>query len=111
MADQRQDRETDRLLGQLVAQGDELARQMEAAFRKLDAITTQYHEINGVAGKALDLSMQTSLLIKQEIQPVLTDYKNLKAKGAGVLGAVAVLGGGVATVAQKAWSAIMGAPH
>jgi len=105
------ERETDRLLGQLVAQGDELSRQMEAVFRKLDSITEQHHKINGIADKALDLSMQTSILIKQEIQPVLSDYKSLKAKGAGVLGGVAILGGGVATVAQKAWAAIMGAGH
>lgn len=103
-----EDRETDRLLGQLLADGKEHARQLEALFRRFDGMLEKQTESFGVAKEALRVANEVAKELKEEIHPTVADYKALKAKGAGVLGAVAVLGGGVATVAQKAWTTVMG---
>lgn len=101
-------RETDRLLGQLVADGAEHKRQLSACFQKLDALSRDLSEHSGVAKEALRLASEIAAEIKADITPTIDDYKSLKAKGAGVLAFIALLGAGLATGLQKLWSAMSG---
>ncbi|MEK9751593.1 MAG: hypothetical protein VW338_00055 [Rhodospirillaceae bacterium] len=96
-------RETDRLLGRLVSQAEEQQRQMAAAFRKLDDIAKANNELAGIAKEALRLANANYATIQQDLRPAVERWGRLEAKGAGVLGVVALLGGGAATVIAKVW--------
>lgn len=83
-------------LGKILAQGDEQDRKITAVFALLDKIRQEQSETAGIAKEALRLSTETSVFIKTNIVPHVDDYRNLKAKGLGVLGLFGVMGGGTA---------------
>lgn len=85
-------------LGKILAQGDEHSRVLAAMFGQVDKLRSELSETAGVAKEALRLATETNIQITTNIAPHVDDYKNLKAKGLGVLGFIALLGGGVATV-------------
>lgn len=95
-------------LGKILAQGDEQDRKITAVFVLLDKIRQEQAETSGIAKEALRLSTETSVYLKANITPHVEDYRNLKAKGLGVLGVIAIMGGGAATVAGKVWVAFWG---
>jgi len=96
-------REMDRLLGRLVTQGEEHQRQLSAAFKKMDEIQKTNNELAGVSREALRLASENYTVIRQELKPAVERWGRLEAKGAGVLGIVALLGGGAATFFAKIW--------
>lgn len=102
------EREQGMQLGKILAQGDEHGRQLDALFRAVDNIRKEQAETSGVAKEALRLATETNVHIKTNIAPHVDDYRNLKAKGLGVLGVIAIMGGGVATGAAKLWTLLAG---
>ena len=97
-------RDTDRLLGQLIAVGEEHKRQLSAVFTKLDQLSRDHQEMAGVAKEGLRLSMETSQELRSAIRPALADLVALRGKGLAVLSFIALLGAGTATGIQKAIS-------
>lgn len=97
------EREQGMQLGRIVAQGDEHTRQLTALFRVVDDIRREQSETSGVAKEALRLATSTALELQKEVVPHIEDYKGLKAKGFGVLGVIAILGGGAATIIARVW--------
>jgi len=95
-----------RSLGRIMAQNDEHARQLTALFVQLDAMKRDIAETSGLAKEAIRQGVENARVIHSEIQPITDDYKNLKAKGYGVLSVVALIGGGAAIALEaiiKGW--------
>ena len=91
------------MLGRIANQNDEHTRQLSALFHQLDGLKREHAEIAGVAKEAIRQSAETSRVIREEIRPYIDDFRNLKAKGAGVLAVIAVLGGGAAMAIERMW--------
>jgi len=91
------------MLGRIANQNDEHARQLNALFAQLDALKREHIEIAGVAKEAIRQSIETTRVLREEIKPVTDDFRNLKAKGVGVLGVVAIMGSVAGVVLDKIW--------
>lgn len=88
-------------LGSLKAQVSEAARQRDAQFRKLDKISDQLVKLSGqielIAGQTSAIKKE----LDEDIKPAVAEFKNLKAKGLGVIGLIALLASGVGTMFSK----------
>lgn len=100
------EREQGMQFGKILAQGDEHGRQLTAMFNKMDKLQSELSETAGVAKEALRLATETNVQIKTNIAPHVDDYRNLKAKGLGVLGVIALMGGGAAAGIGKLWALV-----
>ncbi len=86
-------------LGRLEAQGEESQRQRGRLFRMVADIKAD------AAGHGPRLGA-LERAHKDDIKPVLDDYKRTKAKGLGLLFGLGLVAGGVGGNAGKAWAAV-----
>jgi len=95
-----------RSLGRIMSQNEEHARQLSALFVQMDSLKRENAEIAGIAKEAIRQGIENARMVRDEIKPVTDDYKNMKAKGYGVLSVVAIIGGGAAIALEaiiKGW--------
>lgn len=85
-------------LGILIGTEKENSRQLDAIWKKLDAISKEQQETNGLSKEALRLATENERRMHEDIKPAVDDYKTLKAKGLGALAMAGMIGGGLSTV-------------
>lgn len=85
-------------LGELIGAERENSRQLDAIWKKLDAISREQQETNGLAKEALRMASENERNMREEIKPAVDDYKTLKAKGMGALAMAGLISSGVWTL-------------
>lgn len=86
-------------LGSVEATNNEILRQLTALFKKLDVQQSSIHELSGVAKEASRIAALNEKKMKDDIEPIIDDYKKLKNRGLGAIGLV-----GIMASAAGAWS-------
>ena len=89
------------IIGKLNAEVAENQRQNTALFRKLDAIEEKITKMAGAVEMVASKQMELEADVKENINPVVADYKAMKNRGIGVIAFIGLASGGVGAALAK----------
>jgi predicted nucleic acid-binding Zn-ribbon protein len=92
-----------KVIGKLEAENTESQRQRDAMFKKLDRISDDITKLRGAVEMLAKEHADTATKVNDQIMPTVTEFQNLKQRGLGVIGFIALLGGGLGASILSMW--------